>query len=159
MWHVVCRTLTICPPYFSPCGDASWPRYASTFLCCVEREPKALRRNRFLRAKGPIKLLYEEGCLRLPRGGSSTSRSAVRLCSMRWANTLSIRVYVASRWARYSAKRNQIRKLAWVNCSPGVTHHYMPCCDVDRVDEYQLGPFTPIYFHLFPCRTGKRLGF
>jgi len=31
------------------------------------------------------------------------------------------------------------------NDAPGVVsgpHHYMPCCDVNRVDELQFGPFT-----------------
>ena len=39
------------------------------------------------------------------------------------------------------------------NDAPGVVsgpYHYMPCCDVNRVDEYQFGPFTSVAaFHSY----------
>jgi aminoglycoside phosphotransferase (APT) family kinase protein len=39
------------------------------------------------------------------------------------------------------------------NDAPGVVsgpHHYMPCCDVNRVDEFQFGPFASVAaFHSY----------
>ena len=88
---------------------------ASGLLCCPEREPKALRRKRPLRAMAPIQgrtlniePLYEEGCFKfwLPRGGNSAAtQRLVRyaayvtnpvpflLYSTRWTNTLSYTVF------------------------------------------------------------------
>ena len=146
---------------------------ASGLLCCPEREPKALRRKRPLRAMAPIQgrtlniePLYEEGCFKfwLPRGGNSaatlclvryaayvTSPVPFLLYSTRWTNTLSYTVFKKMQpdSSRVVRVRESLSEFVRPISDP-LEHHYMPCCGVKEivVGECPWLTFLGTFWHL-----------